>query len=161
MPAPDIQCLHTIPSQPNVISALTQETRDELANQLFIFDHENGFLASNGLLRRGLRLLLWLHFLAGRRQINFELRSFADVALGFDPPLVLFDEPIRRRQAHTRAFADFFGSKKWLKQSALGLLIHAATRIGNGDAQELPLCRFRMMTGVLRANLYSAGSDHQ
>src|SRR5687767_10646483 len=76
---PDVEGLGAIASLAHFVSAFTEQTRDKLAHQFFVFNDEDGFVAAHGVARRR-QAFLWFRWLFAGGQKNFKGRAAPDFA---------------------------------------------------------------------------------
>src|SRR6266540_1262393 len=70
------------------------------------------------------------------------------LALELDPALVLFDDSIDGGQAQTRAFANFLGCEKWLKDPSQVLGRNTTAGVRRREADKPAWSRLRMLGDI-------------
>src|SRR5579859_2807698 len=104
----------------------------QFANLFVVFDEENCFRAAMG---GGVCLLKCerIGWRSDQGKINLERRAAAGLAINPDVAAVLFEDDVDHREAETRAFADFLGGEKRLKDSREVFRSDAGTGVADGE----------------------------
>ena len=142
------------------VAIFFQAALDDGAHGRFVLDEENGFRPTGHGALIGARVACGRGAARGR-QVDLEGRALPELALHFDPALMLFDDAVNGGESQTGALAKFLRGKERLEEAAQGHIVHAQSAVGDGERDESSGPSLgRVALDVGRLNLRDAGGDH-
>ena len=98
-------------------------------------------------------------FDAGKK--DFECGARIQLALDFDPAVMLFDDPVNRGQSESGALTDFLRGKERLEDFLQVLWINAAAGVGDSQADKFAGARLGIVSFVRFIHRDAGGRDNQ
>src|ERR1700733_619999 len=158
----NLKRLNTVRGFEYGIPAIRQIFVDQLANTLLIFHEEDGFRPGRG---RGDNFFRGgdLRECGNSRQIDFECGAVIGLAVNPDVAAALFYDAVYGGEAEAGAFAGFLGGKERFKDTSLGLGVHAAAGIGDGQHDVRTGFEFDdgVLNGIISVELDTRSFDSQ